>query len=210
MSEIQNMIEFKNQQLNKINLQIEKEKNDNTKAIMLKNKEIILEEKNKLINLLIQFNDLKDNNVISEIKPIKRKIDIFENDVEFNKLNEDVLIKKGPNGEITYKTIKKNNNDSPEKNESNKDDSKNNNEIIKKYNNNDNNLVSKKPSKSMNKNKNLKNKQIKQLTNRLLPNIKNNKIIETIFIGKNIDFNKNNYNYSWKKKDFITTFTKKF
>ena len=210
MSEIQNMIEFKNQQLNKINLQIEKEKNDNTKAIMLKNKEIILEEKNKLINLLIQFNDLKDNNVISEIKPIKRKIDIFENDVEFNKLNEDVLIKKGPNGEITYKTIKKNNNDSPEKKESNKDDSKNNNEIIKKYNNNDNNLVSKKPSKSMNKNKNLKNKQIKQLTNRLLPNIKNNKIIETIFIGKNIDFNKNNYNYSWKKKDFITTFTKKF
>ena len=210
MSEIQNMIEFKNQQLNKINLQIEKEKNDNTKAIMLKNKEIILEEKNKLINLLIQFNDLKDNNVISEIKPIKRKIDIFENDVEFNKLNEDVLIKKGPNGEITYKTIKKNNNDSPEKKESNKDDSKNNNEIIKKYNNNDNNLVSKKPSKSMNKNKNLKNKQIKQLTNRLLPNIKNHKIIETILIGKNIDFNKNNYNYSWKKKDFITTFTKKF
>ena len=75
---------------------------------------------------------MKDNNVISEIKPIKRKIDIFENDVEFNKLNEDVLIKKGPNGEITYKTLKKNNNDSPEKNESNKDDSKNNNEIIKK------------------------------------------------------------------------------
>lgn len=157
----------------------------------------------------MQFNQLKPYISISEINSIKRRTDKIENGIEMNNINEDVIIKKGPNGEITYKTIKNINNDSLENKGSKEEEKINNKTLIK----NDNNLVSKKQEKSNSKNQNQKNNQNKQnnnISNRILTNIKKDKVIVTIVIGKNIDFNRNNYNYAWKNKDFITTFTKRF
>ena len=61
---------------------------------------------------------MKADIIISETKSIKRRIDILENDVEMNNINEEAILKKDPNREIAYKTIKSINNESPKNNNS--------------------------------------------------------------------------------------------
>ena len=179
-------------------------------------KEQLLNEKNKLINdkiqiseILLNYNDTTNNNLFRENskKTIKRKNDYLneENDssMEISKEEEiEGILKDGKgNRKIIYKNSNQKNikNEKETKKQNNPNNSIKVNEIKDKNEN---------ANRTLKKNYNKKNNIINNINKK--KKINNENILDQIDIDKEFDFNKFNYNYSWKDEDFITIFTKKY
>lgn len=108
MAEIKSLIDMKNQPINDINAKMENEKEGQTKVTYLKIKENLLDEKNKLIDIRFQFNEMNKNNINNnQNKPIKRYNDNLDSEIPEKNESPVVLIKKGFNLEKTFKKLYK-------------------------------------------------------------------------------------------------------
>ena len=110
MSQIYKFLKEKEDQIENINKKIKGEDNPHIKLTLIEMKESLLEDKNKIMNIMLNIDNEKKEETIEtkEKKPIKRKTDQIPEDNQNNINDEfDFKVKKEPKTGKVYYNFKK-------------------------------------------------------------------------------------------------------